>query len=321
MQETNIISTERKSIFALIRKIAKFPYEYSFDSILKLLQSLLKKDFNNFVLIKHIPSLSNTVNEISDLIVDKNDKIILYTNRFGVISQQSNIPNEFIENSIFDYYDFNKNQEIVKFFDIFNNILLKKSFYISKNTNLAFESSDFIETFWGQFFYNLCCTDISEFDKFDFFCTKFFIQKVKSHTNLINLLKIFFSNYKFNIEENIGGWKKVDDVTILGKKNCNLSKNSYLGSKVWDQNKFIIINIIDFNFDDVLYFKKYILNKILKFLKTYTNESFVYLIQITYDIDTISHKLLGNDEISLGVNSFLYAKENKTYQNKIIFMR
>lgn len=319
MQKTNIISIERESIFDLIRKIAKFPYEYSFDSILKLLQSLLKKDFNDFVTIKHIPSLSNTINEISDLTVDKNDKIILYTNRFGVISQQSNIPNEFIENSIFDYYDFNKSQEIVKFFNVFNNILLKKSFYISKNTNLAFESSDFIETFWGQFFSNLCCTDISEFDNFDFFYTKFFIQKVKSHTNLRTLLKILFSNYKFSIEENIGGWKKVDDVTILGHKNCSLAKNSYLGSNVWDQNKFLKINILNFNFDDILFFQKHILNKILKFLKSYINENFIYLIQINYDTNTISHKLLGSDKISLGINSFLCARENKNYQNKFIF--
>ena len=56
MQKNSNILHERESVTNLIKDIAQNPYEYSLDSILKLLQSLLRNDFDN---IKDVSELKN----------------------------------------------------------------------------------------------------------------------------------------------------------------------------------------------------------------------------------------------------------------------
>lgn len=308
--------TKRNRLISVIENISNNPHKYRMDGILKILKSVLKEDFDQHVVIKNSPYFEFKSNEVEKLTLE-NGKIVLYVNRFGVTHKDNTIPDEQII-ELTQIRDNNK--EVSSFFNTFNNRLLHLSFKISEKFTPSLSSEEFLNSFYGNIINSLSGGVFKKFPEIKYNNTNNLWASKKTNSILKNLLEII-TGFKVDISEPYGTFDKIaDNLSYLSLKNNILSKNAYIGDRIFNPTKYIKI-FINLEYPQVLSFIFGKLSETMDFTNDYLHFIIDFKIYLRIKKSTISPLDFKSKHLFLGVNSFLTSTTPENYENDVYISR
>lgn len=232
---------ERSNTKHLIKSFSKDINKYSLDAMMRILESLVEDFKEQSIKLSSNARLDNPWCELSGITVSEdNDSINVTCNRFGIASLQSCLPNSYIEDFIIS-----KNPALYEFLNVFNNKLLALSYNTSKKYSLALQNKPFSKTNFAKILLALC--GAFEVDDLYQILIKHSLLLWKKPRSLIGLKKILESFVLSNVKiDNLqGDWDVINQnsLTILGKKNHVLGKDTISGKYIWNQNAKLLLTI------------------------------------------------------------------------------
>lgn len=311
----DFIRKNRHSIINLVSEISRNSHRYSLDSVLKILNLLLSNGLIEKIIISTHTSIEFQPSEISGVSYDE-CYVKIDTNRFGIIGNQSNLPDKYVENYGFLFNSIQEKGYFYSLLSIFNDILLQESFFISQKSFFALQSGEFNSSVYFYFLQILTGNAISNDYFIDIFFENIMWKRTKSLQDVCYLLSNVINN-KFELVKNRANFRKISSKNnILGKNFCELNNNFYIGNCVWDNEFGIEIKIFDINFIIIIDFFYNKLPKIYNYIYRYVHISNIFF-EIVVDFNTISPATLQKKIFYLGMNSFLYTNNKDKYQKNI----
>lgn len=282
--------------------------------MMRILESLVEDLEEQSIKLSSNARLDNPWCELSGIAASEdNDCINLTCNRFGIASLQSCLPNSYIEDFIIS-----KNPALYEFLNIFNNKLLNLSYNTSKKYSLALQNKPFSRTNFAKILLALC--GAFEIDDLYQILIKHSLLLWKKPRSLIGLQKILESFVLCDVKiDNLrGDWDVINQnsLTVLGKKNYVLGKNTISGKYIWNQNAKLLLTIGPLGIEDFYRCVQNgdILKTICFIMSKYLNFGKRFEIKIIVKQEDITPVRLSNKNY-LGIDSWM--KSRSGYSNVV----
>lgn len=305
---------ERSNTKHLIKSFSKDINKYSLDAMMRILESLVEDLEEQSIKLSSNARLDNPWCELSGIAASEdNDCINLTCNRFGIASLQSCLPNSYIEDFIIS-----KNPALYEFLNIFNNKLLNLSYNTSKKYSLALQNKPFSRTNFAKILLALC--GAFEIDDLYQILIKHSLLLWKKPRSLIGLQKILESFVLCDVKiDNLrGDWDVINQnsLTVLGKKNYVLGKDTISGKYIWNQNAKLLLTIGPLGIEDFYRCVQNgdILKTICFIMSKYLNFGKRFEIKIIVKQEDITPVRLSNKNY-LGIDSWM--KSRSGYSNVV----
>lgn len=282
--------------------------------MMRILESLVEDLEEQSIKLSSNARLDNPWCELSGIAASEdNDCINLTCNRFGIASLQSCLPNSYIEDFIIS-----KNPALYEFLNIFNNKLLNLSYNTSKKYSLALQNKPFSRTNFAKILLALC--GAFEIDDLYQILIKHSLLLWKKPRSLIGLQKILESFVLCDVKiDNLrGDWDVINQnsLTVLGKKNYVLGKNTISGKYIWNQNAKLLLTIGPLGIEDFYRCVQNgdILKTICFIMSKYLNFGKRFEIKIIVKQEDITPVRLSNKNY-LGIDSWMQSRSG--YSNVV----
>lgn len=282
--------------------------------MMRILESLVEDLEEQSIKLSSNARLDNPWCELSGIAASEdNDCINLTCNRFGIASLQSCLPNSYIEDFIIS-----KNPALYEFLNIFNNKLLNLSYNTSKKYSLALQNKPFSRTNFAKILLALC--GAFEIDDLYQILIKHSLLLWKKPRSLIGLQKILESFVLCDVKiDNLrGDWDVINQnsLTVLGKKNYVLGKDTISGKYIWNQNAKLLLTIGPLGIEDFYRCVQNgdILKTICFIMSKYLNFGKRFEIKIIVKQEDITPVRLSNKNY-LGIDSWM--KSRSGYSNVV----
>lgn len=305
---------ERSNTKHLIKSFSKDINKYSLDAMMRILESLVEDLEEQSIKLSSNARLDNPWCELSGIAASEdNDCINLTCNRFGIASLQSCLPNSYIEDFIIS-----KNPALYEFLNIFNNKLLNLSYNTSKKYSLALQNKPFSRTNFAKILLALC--GAFEIDDLYQILIKHSLLLWKKPRSLIGLQKILESFVLCDVKiDNLrGDWDVINQnsLTVLGKKNYVLGKDTISGKYIWNQNAKLLLTIGPLGIEDFYRCVQNgdILKTICFIMSKYLNFGKRFEIKIIVKQEDITPVRLSNKNY-LGIDSWMQSRSG--YSNVV----
>lgn len=282
--------------------------------MMRILESLVEDLEEQSIKLSSNARLDNPWCELSGIATSEdNDCINLTCNRFGIASLQSCLPNSYIEDFIIS-----KNPALYEFLNIFNNKLLNLSYNTSKKYSLALQNKPFSRTNFAKILLALC--GAFEIDDLYQILIKHSLLLWKKPRSLIGLQKILESFVLCDVKiDNLrGDWDVINQnsLTVLGKKNYVLGKDTISGKYIWNQNAKLLLTIGPLGIEDFYRCVQNgdILKTICFIMSKYLNFGKRFEIKIIVKQEDITPVRLSNKNY-LGIDSWMQSRSG--YSNVV----
>lgn len=282
--------------------------------MMRILESLVEDLEEQSIKLSSNARLDNPWCELSGIAASEdNDCINLTCNRFGIASLQSCLPNSYIEDFIIS-----KNPALYEFLNIFNNKLLNLSYNTSKKYSLALQNKPFSRTNFAKILLALC--GAFEIDDLYQILIKHSLLLWKKPRSLIGLQKILESFVLCDVKiDNLrGDWDVINQnsLTVLGKKNYVLGKDTISGKYIWNQNAKLLLTIGPLGIEDFYRCVQNgdILKTICFIMSKYLNFGKRFEIKIIVKQEDITPVRLSNKNY-LGIDSWMQSRSG--YSNVV----
>jgi type VI secretion system protein ImpH len=207
------------------------------------------------------------------------------------------------------------------FLDIFNNRFFwlyyqswkKYRFYLHLNGKIENKVAERINSFTG-----ITQTKTSDYSGrlSQFFFLKFsgiFSSRVRNKSGLMILLWYIFPDFPIKVNEFIPQWIGLSDIPVLGRKDCRLGMNIFIGRSTLDYSSRIALEIGPINFEDYLNFLPGTKNSntLIHLLNTYLNDGLEFNFEFLIKSETILTIAWNDERLKLGSSLWLAKPETE----------